>query len=520
MTLRSALLAAPLALMLTPPLLAAPATPEGAARIMSAFDAYTGGIPGLVTAVPVGESYRLTFDAAPLVRMLAEFIQAPPGDEDGVDQARDMMRAMRIDPVVLELTEQGGGRWGVRQDQDWQVAVDMPGVGDLKYSFPISVDAVWDEALLDFSSFRSTMTGSRSVQRQYQGGRPLLTIEDTTARAVTEASARPGANGGVDMESRAIASDQKQSFRLHYGQPGPDSVQGTFAVNTAIREFGTDISVTGMRRHEIAGLWRWLVAQRGAENIVLGQEELRASLRAALPLLERARITAPFQGVSVDSAVFDLALDKLRVEFETTGLTSDGQARVALAFEGVTPPRLMLVEPWSVPLVPDRMTFEMKLSQIDPGALAVLVVDTFDLTADAPFARVTPQAARAALLPEGALRIELAPGGIEADDYRVSWFGNLDIAPDAAPTGAIRFEATGLDTVERKLSEAVGPTARDALDRLRALRAGAEKRDGRDVWTIDAALLAEAGAALDVPGQDADDGWDEDGWDEQDNGLD
>ena len=85
--------------------LAAPATPEEAGRLTGVFQAYLGEEPGVVTVTPAGESYDVKIDFSPLI---AKFKQPNISVE--------------ASPVVMQLTDHGGGRWLVTQDSPCHTA--------------------------------------------------------------------------------------------------------------------------------------------------------------------------------------------------------------------------------------------------------------------------------------------------------------------------------------------------------------------------------------------------------------
>src|SRR3989337_802612 len=74
--------------------LAAPASPEEATRLVGVFQTYLGQEPGVVTVTPADEAYDVKIDLAPLIAKI-----------------KQPNFSAEISPVVMKLTDQGGGKW-------------------------------------------------------------------------------------------------------------------------------------------------------------------------------------------------------------------------------------------------------------------------------------------------------------------------------------------------------------------------------------------------------------------------
>ncbi len=110
--------------------------PEEAQRLTGVFQTYLGQEPGVVTVTPAGEAYDVKIDLAPLIAKI-----------------KQPNFSAEISPVVMKLTDQGGGKWLVTQDSPLSYSAKVPGqlemtvkVGAMKGS------AVFDQNVSAFTS--------------------------------------------------------------------------------------------------------------------------------------------------------------------------------------------------------------------------------------------------------------------------------------------------------------------------------------------------------------------------------
>ena len=93
---------------------AVPATEEGATRLKGVFQAYLGGDEGVVTVTPMGETYDLVIDPAPLLA------QIPSESELKIE----------IGSLTYHLTDNGDGSWGVTENQTMNWGFAIPGAAE------------------------------------------------------------------------------------------------------------------------------------------------------------------------------------------------------------------------------------------------------------------------------------------------------------------------------------------------------------------------------------------------------
>lgn len=467
-----------------PALAGEPATDDGAAGIVAAIEPYVGRVPGVVSAVAQGETYRLTLDAGPLAERLAAFLRAAG------DSPVSGVPVIAVSPIVLTLTDNGDGTWGVRQDDRFTLRASVPGLLETETASHLRLDGVFDPRLMAFARSETTETGRRTRETQFgPDGTALGEGETTTAsmRATTTAAANPA--GGVDStmqgEGRTVLTRQK----IFYSPPDDTGRRDTFGIEASVGSYAIDAMGEGMRLVELAALWAWLADQSGATGeIPARQDELKSRLRAALPLFDDLRMTSTAEELRVVTAVLRGGFQRVESALDLTGALREGRVRMALDLSGPDLP-VMMLDPWMRPLVPQSAAVDVTLRGFDLAAAAEMTLSALDLTADAPLGTLDGAALQRAVLPGGTLRVDLAPGLVQGADYALAYSGWIEAGPDAPPKGLLRVEAVGLDAVERQIGAGFGQRAEDALAWLRTLRASADRQEGRDIWNLDVAEL-------------------------------
>lgn len=513
--LSPAVFAAPLtlavALLTAAPAMAVPATEAGADRISQALARYVGSVPGVVETVPDGETYRLTLDAAPLLDRLGNLITAatsptdldtpdPDAPDSGLpptDTPADptpLLPEFSISPLTFTLTDLGDGTWGVQQADRLTFQMTLPGIKMTQRVSDMRFDGIFDPRLGTFSSFEMSETDLRTVDRDYAGD-DLPVREAETTLAHSSSSGRTVANpgGGIDTQAALEEGPWITRQKIFYSLPDPQTGRrDTFSMQGEAARVSGQVATTGLRMTELLDLWAWAVAQPSVAQAVARQDELKALLRAALPVFQDTRLSVPVEDLRVITPIARGGFKRIDTSFDMTGLVRDGRMRLALGLSGPDLP-VMILDPWMRPLVPHSAGIDVTMTGFDMAAVADMTLTALDLTSDDPLATVDVDALARAVLPTGRLRFDLAPALIEAADYSVAYGGWLETGPavggDAPVAGQLRIEASGLDQVEAQIAAGFGRNAARSLAALRHLRTLAEKADGRDLWVIDLARL-------------------------------
>lgn len=444
---------------------AAPATPEGAARLTSSFQTYFTTTPGVVTVTPQGETYALKLDFAPLAAQI-------PADKAKVE----------VSALTYELTDNGDGTWGVTEDQSLNATIDIPGVSRTSYTFgKLTSEGVWDEKLGAFSSQKAEVTDMATDQVSYgPDGKEVSRSSDRTASIKTEVTGKPGADGGVDALIKYEMTGGTTALQMTV-DPNQPPMQFTAAYESAHSE-GT---VTGLETHELYALLGWGVAHPSEAAVTGAQEELRGLLGAALPLFNALDADFTVSKLVVDTPVGTFGADQAVGVVGMNGITEDGRFREAVTLKGLSVPS-GLIPPWATGLVPEEIGLDFTVTGYDLVHPAQTLLGAFDLTKPEPVPPELQGQLVGELLPKGSVDITLAPGSATSPVYSLTYEGQMTAGPGTMPTGTARITAKGLDKVQEQLASAPPEISGQVLMPL-AMATGLAKKEGDTlVWEIDA----------------------------------
>lgn len=448
---------------------AGPSTQDGAERLTAAFQAYLTATPGVVTVSPTGDAYKVTLDAVPLAAKAG-------GDA-----------AFSMSPVVLTLTDNGDGRWGVVQDQPFSFDARVPGIfeGSARVA-ALTMQGVWSEDLKSFASYGATMTDLDYVTTTFgpEGTAPVRQVQRIASMAITGTGVA-AADGGLDATQTFDAQGLTQTMTLP--ATTPEGAAQDIAVSAAA--YGGDTRIEGLRATEVLDLVAWFVAHPSQAQIVAAQEELRARLTSLMPVFGHMTGDIDITDASVGTPVGTFGMAKAGVTIEAKGAVADGLLREAFRFEGITlPPGL--VPDWALPLVPQSATVDIAGAGFDAATVAARVIAAFDLTRTPAIDPALEAEIGDLLLPDGTFTLTLAPGGMTGAEYGLTWEGTMQVTPGAPiPTGTGRITAKGLDAVRAALISAppdIGGPASMGIGA--AMAVGKAEADGTMVWDIDATV--------------------------------
>lgn len=451
-------------LMLASPLWAAPATPEGAAHLQAVFQRYLGATPGVVTAAPEGEAYRVTLDAAPLLAGL-------PGND---------VRAS-VSPLVLMLADQGGGSWQVSADQAFAAGFAMPGQ---KQSFDLAVDRVamtgtFDESLMAFVRAEATLTGYRAEQVQDDGTGPVHSVTEVAETRYVSTSEKSASGPGVDQTVEGATT----GYVVRMDMPLPEAAP--LVIEARAARLATEASAEGVRPDAIYGLIGWFVAHPSADLIVAGQEDLKARIASGMPYWKAVTARSSAEEIAVTTPVGVVGADSLGLVVDMTGVVTAGRLREAVTLDGLRLPE-GLVPGWASGLVPTRLSLDVAVGGFDLASPLRLVLDRLDLTRPEAMNEAFGMELLAALLPHGTVAVTLAPGMVEAPLYQLGYEGRLSAGPEAMPVGSARVTAKGLDAAIEALNGAPDDVRQMGMGLAMVRGMARVEADGMLVWDIDA----------------------------------
>jgi len=455
-------LAALLLLSCAPGALAA-ATPEGAAAIKTSLQTYFGATSGVVEVAPDGDAYRLTLDFAPLAAA-----------------AKDVK--ITTTPIIVKLTEQGGGKWQVDEDQPLSFVLDAGEKGTVRYEFgQMKMSGVFDEALGTFASQDATLSNMHMVQN-FKDEMGNSNAVDYTIDTITSTLASVAAGSGADITVKQTYSGLKETVTIP-----PDPKLGTPAVTLTVAspQGAFDMTAKGAMTRPLNQLLAWFVAHPSKELMTTDQEGLRTAVRAALPLWNRMDMTGSLDKLTVSSPVGVFSADTMPMEIGMTGFVADASFREKFAVTGLKMPP-GLVPLWAAGTEPKEASFGIAVSDIDLDRPARMFVDNMDLSKDKPVSDDISNQMLAALMPKGHATLTLEPSAIVSELYRLGYESTITMAPGKVQGNAL-ITLKGLDEIMKLLSAAPPESgAQGAVGGLMMAKGMAKtEADGSLSWKIE-----------------------------------
>lgn len=457
----------------------AQATPEGAADLTAVLQTYLGSTPGVVTVTPEGEAYGVKLDFGLLLAKLPPEVTAS------------------VSTLNLTVTDNGDGTWAYEMDQpvslDYAIGTQMK--TSTRYG-AFKLSGVFDEALGDSREYRAEITDITTEQTQNEPEMGTMLVKGAVASAVYEGGAEE-AGEAVTGHFTGEATGMSYDITFPGGEGAPP-----MTITAAIGGGNVEGTITEYDPAALYGLLAWFVAHPDPAAIEADKAGLKAQIEGGLPFFQNALVSGAYTDVTVTSPVGPFAADELGVTIDINGAVADGKFREAFTVSGLSIPE-GLVPPFAADLVPTDLSLDVAASRFDVAAAAGLMLGMLDLPAGSPPPEGFDAQMMAALLPEGAVDITLAPGGITAPAYALTYEGSMSAGPMAMPTGAAKIGMTGMDTVLAALQSAPPEMTQDILPML-AMAQGLGKPEGEGlVWEVTMApngAIAVNGMEL-VPGQ-------------------
>ena len=445
--------------------LAAPATPEEAGRLTGVFQAYLGEEPGVVTVTPAGESYDVKIDFAPLI---AKFKQPNFSAE--------------ASPVVMHLTDQGGGKWLVTQDSPLSYSAKVPGqvdmtvrVGALKGSgvFDQNISA-FISSTYDIADFAvdETITTPEAMSMRVAYAVKAMHYETTSA---------PSGSDALDGTFRMAMSGLTETINIPVSPAGGQPMDFTVTAETGTQ----DGTIKGFKAKAIYQLIAWFVAHPSEAAIKANQAELKTLFSAGLPLFENVTTTGALQNLSVTTPVGPVSIASLGFNLGMNGLVADGMLHEGFRAEGLSlPPGL--VPPFATDLVPQSFALDFKIADFNLADPAKMLLEVMDLTEAKPTTPEEDAKLLTALLPKGAVELSLGGGKVTGKLYDLGFEGTMTAGPVGVPVGIATIRAKGLEDVMKALQAAPPEMGGQAIAGLIAAKGLAKSEaDGSLSWKIE-----------------------------------
>lgn len=448
------------------------ATQAGADELTTLFQTYLGTTPGVVTVAPEGETYGVKLDLAAL------FAKVPV---EGFEAA--------MTPIRLTLTDNGDGTWAYAVDQPLSLTYAVPGDVAMKAKTSygsLKVTGLFDESLGDSTTIRVETADIASEQVQTQPGVGDIVTKTLTKSAVMEGGAKAGA-AGVDGVWRQTMSGMSIETMI----PGPEPLP----ITAEVADGALDLTMTGYDPKDLYSLLAWFIAHPGEEAIKADKTGLKAEIDKTLPVFANLAMTGGYRSLTVDTPVGLFAASEIAVAVDMNGAVPDGKFREAISFTGFTMPE-GLVPPFAQTLVPSEFSIDFAATGFDAAAPAALALGLLDLPDGTEPSPEFGGQMLSAFLPDGTVDITLAPGGVTAPDYRLTYEGAMTAGPAMPmPVGTAKVTLVGMEAIQKALQSAPPEMGMGQAMMGLGMAGGMAKpgAEGELVWEVE---MTEAGAIL------------------------
>lgn len=457
------------------PAVAAPATPEEAARLTALFGRYVGqpspGQPGAVTVKPEGESYRVVLD---LKRALAGF--------------GDLGFTVESDPSETLLTPLPDGTWKVTARNSPPVTVRAAQQTLTFKSATSAFDGIYDPALYGFRSSTSTYD-----HYDYAQVAPTVDQDRQIEHLTFDLKGVQAPGTTTDVTAHYLATGQSSTILIKPPRPATDPGADPAAPPpeaptgiTYTSPSGTvDIGIGALHTRELLDLWAFLVAHRDRASIAASQDSFKTIVRAALPMLDRLNETAAFDGLVLNTPIGRFSAKALAGGLDVADLAGTGKASSQFSFDGLTIPPGQL-PPWVEGFVPTAAALDIRVAGFHAAEAATAAVDDVDFHKEPAISPdQTDRLGR--LFWPGSGTLTVAPSRITSKLLDLRMDGDGVIGPH--PTGHLTVTGTGLDAAIAALKAAVAsdPSAEQVLTTaVLAKNLAKANPDGSLTWLIEA----------------------------------
>jgi hypothetical protein len=256
-------------------------------------------------------------------------------------------------------------------------------------------------------------------------------------------------------------------------------------IKFATGEIGMDVSVEGARGQSMLQILSFFAQNPEGPKIIAGQDDLRARLKAALPLWESTggRVTA--RDIAVESPLGTFKMAEFGETITMSGLRKEGRYDIRISMKGFEAPPGILPA-WTSTILPKDLDIAANVSGFDLETASRLLVDTFDLTKPEPWTK-EDQAKLWALFSDGSLKVTLPPSSLISPSLTLSFEGEATVMPQPVVAKA-KVTADGLDATLAGLqgSSDPDPNRAQAMMVLGMAKGLAKMEGDKAVWEIEA----------------------------------
>ena len=443
----------------------ADATEDGAAHLTEVFQTYLGTDEGVVSVEVDGDAYTLTLDGAQLIA-----------------KATASGGTASLTPLVMTLTDNGDGTWGVSQDQAVTIAFAIPGSADIKEEIAsLKSEGVFDESLMSFTTAKGEMTGIKVTQTMTTEGQPPMTVDMTMAGGTFEMTGVKGAAGGVDSTIAVTMTGLSESFTTPASEGMPP-----MPISLTAESMSETGKIDGLRPDAFYKTLAWFVAHPDEASMIAERASMKTILGEGLPFFSLISATGTIKNVAVTTPMGNVGMAELGFDIDMNGAVKDGKFREAITVTGLTLPE-GVIPAWAVPILPQKVSLDFQVTGYDAEAAAKLALTLFDLPPGTKPDAAFEASMMKALLPDSTVTIGLNPGAVSGDGYELTYEGSMVAGPDMpVPTGKATITLTGLDKLQAALAAAPDEIKGQAMMGV-GMAQGMAKQDGdKLVWEIDA----------------------------------
>ncbi len=446
------------------------ATQQEADRLRGVFQRYVGGPApdgaGSVTVAPEGAAYRASFDLQQMTR---------PFEDLGV--------TVEAATQSFVLAPNDDGTWHVTSDAMPPLVIHLKDQTITMKTSTYRFEGTYDPKLGLFLDQRMTQDGATTDQEA-----PALAQHRRSGHVVLSQKAAPVDGGRADVDIHSGVSDVTGQMTMRSPPPKASvAVEPTsppLDISYTLPAATVDLHMDRLRAWSLLDLWAFFVAHPNREAITASQEDLRALLKAALPIVGGLKEGGSLEGLSIQTQAGEIKVGKMAGSLDVADLAGAGRVASVLSIDGLTLPSSTL-PPWATGLLPTALDLSYSATGSNIDAAAREAVEDFDLKHDG----LTPEQSEKIghIFWPGEGKVVLAPSRIASPLLEIKLEGEASISP--VPAGHLDVTGTGLDKAIAAL-QAVAATDASAGQVLAqfvmAKNLAKQNPDGSYLWAIEA----------------------------------